>query len=56
MAGKTEVVSPLENLGVDRVRNKEMVSRTITWIWLCPLSLLDKRFDLLSYCGHHTGH
>lgn len=39
MTGELGRVSPLENLGVDRVEDKQTVRRPLTWIWLEMLSL-----------------
>lgn len=38
-------VSPLENLGPDRIWHKQAISRSVTWMWLRVLSISEKSFS-----------
>lgn len=38
-------VSPLENLGPDRIWHKQVISRSVTWMWLRVLSISEKSFS-----------
>lgn len=38
-------VSPLENLGPDRIWHKQAISRSVTWMWLGVLSISEKSFS-----------
>lgn len=41
MAGKMRQMSPLENLGADRVMDKQAVRGAITWVKLLILGFLN---------------
>lgn len=42
VASKLRGVSTLEHLGLGGVEHKLMVRRTVTWIWLSTLSMMDQ--------------
>ena len=55
VAGQTGGVGPLEHLGTHRVRDKQTVGRTGTWVWLGGLGLTNLGLNLPGDSGHDTG-